>query len=104
MKKRDILPKEREEKLVAIGMVFDVLEAQWNEMYNLAKTYYEHYGNLNVSLDFKTVNGYEYNENGFSLGTWVNYQRYLKKKSILSQDKEERLHVIGMIFDINDAK
>ena len=99
LKKQDILPKEREEKLVAIGMVVDVLEAQWNEMYDFAKTYYEHYGDLKVPLNFKTINGYEYDETGLNLGNWLNNQRMLKKNGTLSALREEKLLAIGMVFD-----
>ena len=98
-KKKGTLSKDREEKLLAIGMVFDVLETRWNEMYALAKAYFEHYGDLNIPLNFKTINGYVYDEAGLNLGTWANTQRRAKRKGILSQDKEEKLIAIGIIFD-----
>ena len=40
-------------------------------MYNLAKAYYEHHGNLEIPARFKTINGYEYDENGINLGYWI---------------------------------
>ena len=57
---------------------------------------YETYGNLNVHLDFKTNNGYEYDENGkIKLGQWV----YKQRKTILPNSKEgELLQKIGMTF------
>ena len=70
----------------------------------LAKNYYEYHGNLKVSQNFKTINGYVYDEAGLNLGTWANTQRRAKRKGILSQDKEEKLIAIGMIFDVRNNK
>ena len=44
-------------------------------MYELAKAYYEHHGNLEIPMKFKTINGYEPEENGVNLGTWIYTQR-----------------------------
>lgn len=38
-------------------------EEKWNKNYKLAKAYYEYYGNLEISQSFKTINGYDYDEN-----------------------------------------
>ena len=103
-KKEGTLSQEREEELVAIGMIFDVHEMQWQEMYELAKKYYEHYNNLNVPRNFKTINGYEYNEKGIALGSWISKQRTYKKEGTLSQEREEELVAIGMIFDVHEMQ
>lgn len=47
----------------------------WKQKYNLAKIYYEHYGNSNILSTFKTLNGYEFCEEGFFLGKWLSNQR-----------------------------
>ena len=98
-KKKGTLIQEREEKLVAIGMIYDAFEVQWDKMYNLAQKYYEYHGNLSISADFKTINGYEYNENGFNLGSWISHQRAFKKNGMLSQEREKKLLAIGMLYD-----
>ncbi len=104
VKRKESLSQEREEKLLTIGMIFDVFEVQWQEMYDLAKKYYEYYGNLNVPANFKTINGYEYNEQGLNLGNWISIQRKVKRKESLSQEREEKLLAIGMIFDVRNNK
>ena len=43
--------------------------------YELAKKYYEHYGNLEVPQRFKTIDGYTYDENGYAIGNWISTQR-----------------------------
>ena len=73
----------------------------WNGMYELAKAYSEsHNGALKISPKFKTVNGYEYDENGVNLGMWIANQRenYKGKKGILTSEQIKMLEDIGMIW------
>ena len=82
-------------------MIFEkVNDNTWNKMYELAKKYYEHYGDLKISRSFKTVNGYETDEKGYKLGIWINTQRTNYNKSILSEDKIKKLEEIGMMWNI----
>ena len=98
--KKGTLSEDRIEKLKEIGMIFeDVHKDTWNKMYELAKKYYEHYGNLKIPFSFKTINGYESDENGYNLGIWINTQRFSYKKGTLSEDRIEKLKEIGMIFE-----
>ena len=98
------LSEERIDLLQKIGMTFDAREMQWQEMYNLAKKYYEHNGNLSVPQRFKTVNGYEYDEAGASLGSWIQTQRGVYKKGRLSEEKIQLLQKIGMVFDVREMQ
>ena len=105
--KKGTLPQDRIEKLETIGMVWTINltpDKQWNKMYELAKTYYEVHGNLLVSEKFKTISGVDYDENGLSLGTWINTQRQNYKKGTLSQDRIEKLELIGMVWSIRKNK
>ena len=99
----ETLSKEKKELLLAIGMRFEYYDdLQWNKNYELAKVYYEHYGNLEISKKFKTLNGYEYDETGVNLGTWLNNQRINKN---LSKERKKLLINIGMRFeDYNDLQ
>ena len=97
---KSILSEDRIEKLEEIGMIFEkVNDNTWNMMYELAKKYYEHYGNLKVPQKFKTKNGYEVDEKGYNLGAWISTQRTSYNKSTLSEDKIKKLEEIGMIFE-----
>ena len=71
----------------------------WNLMYNLATVYYNKNNNLEIPFSFKTLDGIDYNENGYSLGVWINTQRQAYKSGKLSQDKIELLDKIGMRFE-----
>ena len=92
------LSKERQEKLFSIGFVLDPLEEQWNHNYELAKRYYEKHRNLLIPKEFKTTNGYEYDENGIQLGTWISSQRKRFKK--FSKERQEKLISIGFVVNI----
>ena len=101
---KSILSEDRIKKLEKIGMMFEnVNDDTWNKMYELAKKYYEHYDNLKIPKMFKTINGYEIDEKGYNLGVWIATQKTNYNKSILSEDKIEKLEEIGMIFKkVND--
>ena len=99
--KNGTLSEDRIEKLEEIGMIFEnVYKDTWNMMYKLAKKYYEHYDNLKIPKMFKTINGYEIDEEGYNLGAWINTQRFSYKKGTLFEDRIEKLEEIGMMWNI----
>ena len=63
--------------LEEIGIRLDNIDRmqEWKNKYNLAKAYYEYYGNLEIPYRFKTKNGVDYDEDGIKLGIWINLQR-----------------------------
>ena len=73
----------------------ETLEASWETLYCCAKRYYEINGDLDVTFNYKTPEGY-------SLGTWLFTQRqvYSKKRNgILLPEQIKKLEAIGMIWD-----
>ncbi len=79
-------------------------EEEWNKKYELAKTYFEHHGNLEIPIDYKTLNGYEYTEEGIALGTWITTQRqaYKGQGKKITEDQIKLLEEIGMRFETRD--
>ena len=76
-------------------------EQEWNKKYELAKKYYEHHGNLEIPQRFKTIDGITEDENGISLGSWINVQReaFKGKGTIKITDEHQKLlEDIGMIW------
>lgn len=66
---------------------------QWNEKYQLAKKYYEQYGNLNVPI--------AYSVDGVKLGRWIANIRSKRKNPgangmVLDEERIQRLDRIGM--------
>ena len=93
------ISKEQIELLKKIGMRFETknYEEEWNKKYELAKTYYEHYGNLEIPFKFKTSNGYDYNENGVALGVWIITQRQAFKGNVTNKMSKERIELLKEI-------
>jgi len=75
--------------------LFDALEhtlsASWEQMFEMAKAYYEENGDLLPLASYTT-------EEGYHLGQWLITQRanYIKKDPALTQDRIEMLESIGM--------
>ncbi len=86
-------------KLNQIGMIYDLKpHLSWDEWYALASNYYNYHHNLKIAGLFKTINGYDYNDNGYSLGTWIYNQRKKYTSKTLSQEQIAKLERIGMSF------
>ena len=86
------LTDDRKQKLQQIGFVISRLDDQWEKMYELAKTYYQHYGNSEIGYRFKTINGYDEDINGVSLGQWLGVQR--RNFDTLDDEKKQKLSKI----------
>ncbi|MBE6140381.1 MAG: hypothetical protein E7172_02470 [Firmicutes bacterium] len=74
---------------------------KWLKMYELAKNYYEFHGNLEMPHNFKTINGFEYDESGFALGLWLTNQRQQYKNNKLIPEQKDLLSKIAMRFETN---
>ena len=93
--------------LEEIGMRFETRDnnEEWNKKYKLAKAYFEHNGNLEIPIDYKTLNGYEYTEEGIALGAWLNTQRQAYKghgNFKITDEQIKLLEEIGMRFKTRD--
>ena len=96
------LTDERKRLLDAIKMRFETFDfdENWLENYNLAKSYYLHYGNLEVPSRFATNDGVNESEDGFKLGRWIVNQRSDHNAGKLKNDRKELLEEIGMRFEL----
>ena len=79
--------------------VLDRLTLTWENNYELAREYYKKNGNLEIPVMFKTINGIDYDGNGYNLGSWIHNQRTFYKSKKLSQEKAKLLEEIGMRFE-----
>jgi len=65
-------------------------------MYQLAVSYYNHYGHAEIPALFKTKNGYQKDESGIALGNWCKSQRdHLER---LTKERYKKLEQIGFRF------
>lgn len=83
------LSHEQAKRLENIGMVWKPKEARWETSFDLAREYFAKYGNLLIPKKYKTSDGY-------CLGEWIAFQRELKRKGKLEEEKIGRLNSIGM--------
>lgn len=93
---RDELTDEKIAKLDAIGMVWnpnEEIDLYWMKSYNIAREYYEEFGNLDVTAKVK-----EYH--GLWLYDWVKANRRQK----LTQKQIDLLDAIGMVWDKETQK
>ena len=73
-------------------------------MYELAKKYYEKYGDIDVPIDFKTKDGINYDENGKKLSIWLTTQKHKKRNNTLSVEKVTKLNEIKFQWKTNNKK
>ena len=85
--------------LEEIGMRFETRDnnEEWNKKYKLAKAYFEHNGNLEIPIDYKTLNGYEYTEEGIAVGAWLNTQRKAYKGQGSNKVTENQIKLLEEI-------
>ena len=94
------LSLEHKQKLEKIGMIFiNQTEKNWNEMLELTIIYLKEHGNLNIPVDFRTVDGITYDSKGKKLGEWLNRQKTNGIRNKLSLEHRQKLESIGMIFE-----
>ena len=98
---KDQLSEAQILRLEALGMIWRKHEKQWDEMYQLAKEYYEEHGNLLVN----TQALYQ----GEGLGKWINKQRrdYMYRGTPhenfrFTDERIAALEQIGMVWNTHD--
>ena len=74
----------------------------WDNYYLLLEKYYEHNENTYVPIDFKTINGYEYDENGYELGNWLVNQKRDYNNLKIQSSKKEMLELLNIDWNISN--
>jgi hypothetical protein len=94
--KKGWMSADRKRRLDGVGIVWDPLAVQGEEMFFLLETYAKREGHCNVPKNHK--------EDGLNLGVWVQTQRQVKSKGGLRADKARRLEDIGFVWDQLEAQ
>jgi superfamily II DNA or RNA helicase len=84
-----IMSCERKQQLDAVGFLWDVLEAKWEEGFAALKTFKALKGHCNVPTG--------HDEGTFKLGQWVNVQR--NEKDVMSAERKQQLDAVGFVWD-----
>jgi hypothetical protein len=93
--KKDLLSFKQINALESIGMIWNVLDFQWEKAYRYAYEYFLEYGNLDVPARYIT-------KDGINLGKWISRQRLSYKDGLLSSEQIEQLESIGMVWNFLD--
>ncbi|OEU21608.1 hypothetical protein FRACYDRAFT_181410 [Fragilariopsis cylindrus CCMP1102] len=89
--KRDGLHPGQIELLESNGFVWDVLEHEWDENFQLLIEYKDREGHCKVPQNHKI--------DGANLGRWCSRQCYNKNRGTLDNVKEKQLNELGMVLD-----
>jgi hypothetical protein len=81
----------RERRLEKFGVVWDILDDQWERMFALLGQFKEREGHCNVQDNHK--------EEDTNLGRWVRSQRAAKKAGTLDVTRERHLERFGVVWD-----
>ena len=85
-KKRGLLAPDRTARLEALGFVWVVKDAQWENMFTRLVDYKAKHGDCYVPRSYPEAPG---------LGPWCNTQRCMKKQGRLTPDRIARLEAVG---------
>ncbi len=61
----------------------------WYKKYCAVQAYKQYYGDMNIPIEFKSINGVDYDEDGFNLYSWLLFQR---KKKLMYDNQVELLN------------
>ena len=79
-------------KLEAIGFIWDIKKARYDEGLSYLSEYFKEFGNSHVHDYYKT-------EDGFTLGRWVTKQRKDRRKGVLDEQKILLLDGLNFIWE-----
>eukprot|EP00957_Ditylum_brightwellii_P171973 13093464-Ditylum_brightwellii.AAC.1 len=88
--KRNALRSNQLQQLNSIGFIWDLQDHSWKEKFDHLCAFKALKGHCNVSTT---------DERNKSLGKWVNTQRVLYKKNVLSSNRLQQLNSIGFTWD-----
>ena len=92
MKAKGKLCQERVDRLNSLGMVWDSLGEDWELGFRNLTAYHAEHGHVRVPKGFETADGSKF-------GQWVQWQRTMKAKGKLCQERVDRLNSLGMVWD-----
>ena len=78
----------------------EFLPQSWEDSYKLAVSYFNTYGNLNISRKFKTEDGISYDEYGYPLGEWLAVQKREYTYGKLSIEQIAKLEKINVVWKV----
>lgn len=92
--KEKSLSLDRQKKLEAVGVKWDIYDYKWEDKYFKLYEFYSRYRHCNVTKDYAEYYGI--------LDQWIKTQRKSYEKGTLSLDRVEMLNKINFIWDYHE--
>lgn len=73
---------------------FNITYLKWQYNYYLAKKFYQQFGHLNIPREYVSC--------GYNLGCWIQYQRTMFDKGLLTEEEINKLNEINMIWCLSE--
>lgn len=90
------ISEEHIQKLEAIGMIWSVIDQQWEQNFSACQAYFMEHGDLNIPVSYCSPNGMQ-------IGTWLTRQRDIRKGKVkgspLTEEQISHLDAIGMVWE-----
>lgn len=93
--RRGMLSGQRKARLDEIGFEWSPYDSSWNARFSELERYIERFGNSDVPFNWD-INP--------QLALWVTKQRQLKRKKLLSAEREARLNSVGFPLEIQQVE
>jgi len=93
-RRRGTLSEGREKRLEALGVVWDVVDAMWEENIRALEAYRQRTGHCNVRHNDRNSDG---------LGSWLTTQRMKQRRGTLAAERVARLEAMGVVWDPREA-
>jgi superfamily II DNA or RNA helicase len=87
--KKNRLKTDQIKKLESLGLIFDVLNTRWEQLYEKLCLFKKDHGHCNVPHDYRQ---------DLQLSTWISEQRKAFKRNTLSTDRIMKLNSIGFCW------
>jgi len=87
--KLNTLSEKKRRRLDDLGFIWNILDADWEECFNLLNSYKDREGHCLVPTTYR--------ENGFALGRWVSQQR--SERKTLAAKRRQRLDDLGFVWN-----
>jgi Helicase associated domain len=108
LERRNQLDPIRQERLQQAGVVWNLNNQHWQEMYQLLVDYHQEHGHAHVPQRYQIqnniVNDTITSNNNTNLGTWLTTQRAAFRKGTLLPHRKQQLEALGVAWDQQEAQ
>lgn len=102
--KRHQLDPTRQDRLAQAGVVWDLNNQHWLDMYHLLLTFHQHHGHSHVPQQYQVANTSIQSNKNTNLGWWLSTQRAAFRKGTLLPHRRQCLEALGVAWNQQTAQ